>query len=203
MKEKKRGKIRKRRGGKKREKEGKPPGGVKAGEPLLKNLLEFKKRDFGSGVMEPRPEARGGKPDIVIIPKSLGILIFQGRFPRCGRGPPRLPRYKTLRVFPGVGSGRRGQRGFGGWVSGENNRDFLPRDFSRWGFWGSGCCSIRSCVKSRNIRGAPRGISQRGGGCVFMQRVGKAVMTIPKFQCRDGKAPGLKNISGWKASKQG
>lgn len=107
------------------------------GEPLLQNLLEpleFKKRDFGSRVMEPMPKSRGGKLDIVIIPKSLGILIFQRHFPPCGRGPPRLPRYKTLRVFPGVGSGRRGQLGLGGWVSGENNPDFLPRDFSRWGF---------------------------------------------------------------------
>lgn len=106
------------------------------GEPLPKTLsehLEFKKRDFRSGVTEPRQNraggSGGGELDVVIIPKSLGILIFQRHFPPCGRGPPRLPRYKTLRVFPGVGSGRRGQLGLGGWVSGENNPDFLPRDF--------------------------------------------------------------------------
>lgn len=118
------------------------------GEPLPKTLsehLEFKKRDFRSGVTEPRQNraggSGGGELDVVIIPKSLGILIFQRHFPPCGRGPPRLPRYKTLRVFPGVGSGRRGQLGLGGWVSGENNPDFLPRDFPGRGFRKAGAAA--------------------------------------------------------------
>lgn len=145
--------------------------------------------------MEPRQNraggSEGGKPDFVTVPKSLGILIFQRLFPRCGRRPARIPRYKNAPAFPGTGKRPPEPSldfgGLGEWR--KIIRIFFPRGFFPDEGWDAAAPKLLQSRKSWNIRGPSRWIfvAQGGGWWFFIHRVGKEAMTIPKFQRRDGK----------------
>lgn len=184
-KEKKRGKKKKKPG-----KIGKTPRRDKSGgSPYWRiswSLWNFKSRIW-------RAQAGGEGVTMTLSPSRnpREFSFSSGTFPPVGGD---HPGYKTLRDFPGLGSGHLDLKL--GWVG------KIIRIFFLWGIfyfyfyffiplWDLGFGNIRGIS-------APKGVFWLN--LVFFYPEGW--WQFPKFQCRDGKAPGLKNISGRKSPNQ-